>query len=54
MTDWPLICGRCGAERYVGILYDGMCPDCHTEATREALDTAAADNDGQSALGDFA
>jgi hypothetical protein len=55
VTDWPLICERCGDERYVGILYGGMCPDCHTKATREKLNTsAAAENSGQSALGDFA
>lgn len=54
MTDWPLICGECGTERYIGTLYGGMCPDCHTEATREALAGPDTDNTGQSALGDFA
>jgi len=55
MTNWPLICNRCGAERYVGILYGGMCPDCHSEVTREMLDARKAVEDaGQSALGDFA
>ena len=53
MTDWPLICDRCGVERYVGILYSGMCPDCHSEATREML-AGDANATGQSALGDYA
>jgi NMD protein affecting ribosome stability and mRNA decay len=53
MTDWPLICDRCGAERYVGILYNGMCPDCHSDATTEALAVPDIDTTGQSALGDF-
>jgi NMD protein affecting ribosome stability and mRNA decay len=53
MTDWPNICDRCGTERYIGILYAGLCPDCHSDATREKLAGAAADASGQSALGDF-
>jgi hypothetical protein len=54
MTEWPLICERCGVERYVGILYSGLCPDCHTQATREKLTAASNDTTGQSALVDFA
>ena len=55
MTDWPLICDRCEAEQYVGILYGGMCPDCHMQATREQLaGSTDTDGTGQSALGDFA
>lgn len=55
MTDWPLICDRCGAKRYVGTLYGGLCQDCHTGATREQLaGSADTGGTGQSALGDFA
>ena len=53
MTDWPLICDRCGTERYVGILYDGMYPDCHTVVTRQKLAAPDTVSTGQSALGDF-
>jgi len=54
MTRWPLICDRCGSEQYVGILYAGMCSDCHMDATRQKLAEATRNNSGQSALGDFA
>jgi len=54
MTDWPLICDRCETERYIGILYEGLCPDCHTALTREKLAGMHSEGAGQSALGDFA
>lgn len=54
MTNWPLICDRCGTERYVGILYEDLCPDCHTDLIREKLAGMHSEGAGQSALGDFA
>lgn len=54
MTGWPLICDRCGTKQYVGVLYGGLCSDCHSDVTRENLADMDTENTGQSALADFA
>ena len=54
MTDWPLVCDRCGGERWTGILYAGLCPGCHSDQTCEQLAAASSNGGGQTGLGDFA